>query len=175
MTSEQEASHFRRLDNDWNRIVKEVRNLNEFRDFLLPKPFHKLNRAAINRRIVILNVSEYGCDGLILTSDGVTHVPFPMITMQVAIALGQLLQIALSPHGTRSHIPEEIDATLQPLFAELRSQSRLNLQRHSVLGTAAETIQRILGILWIDVVYPVIHTLGLQVLSKACPKHDFRY
>ena len=163
MTMEQEANHFHHLDEDWNRTLMEVRNLDEFHDFLLPKPFHELKQVANNGRVVILNASEHGCDGLVLTKDGVTHVPFPMMTMKVAIALGRLLRLALSAHGTRSHIPDEIHATLQPLFDEWRSQSRLDLQRHHVPGTGPEIFQCILGMLWVTIAHPVVCALGLQV------------
>jgi hypothetical protein len=161
MALELEANHFRRLDEDWNHILKEVRNLDEFHNFLLPKPFHELKRAAINRCIVILNASEHRCDGLILSEDGVTHVPFPMITMKDAITLGQSLQLALSSQK----MPDEIHITLQSLFDELPtgSQSRLDLQRHRVPGTDPGIFQYILEILWFTIVHPVVCTLGLKV------------
>ena len=176
MAMEEEANHFRRLDEDWNHTLKEVRNLDEFRDFLLPKPFHELKRVAINRRIVILNASEHGCDGLILSDDGVTHIPFPTITMEVATALGRLLQLALSPHGTRSpHIPKEIHATLRPLFDELHSRGRLDLQRQwsSCLWHWPRDISAHLG----DIVahYCSSSSFGVRITGEAFARHHLTY
>jgi len=158
-----EAIHFHRLDKDWNRTLEEVRNLDGFHDFLLPKSVHQLKWAVINRRIVTLNASEHRCDGLILSEDGVTHVPFPMITMKVAITLVQSLQLALSSHKTHSHIPDEIHANLRSLLDELPSQSRPDVRRHCVSGTNPGILQCILEMLWFTIVHPVVCTLGLEV------------
>ena len=163
MATEKEANHFRHLEEDWNHTLKEVRSLPEFHNFLLPKSFHELKRAAINRCIVLLNASEHRCDGLILSEAGVTHVPLPIITIKLAITLGQLIQLALSSHNTRFNIPDEIHATLQSLFDKLPGQGRLHIQRHYVSGTDPEILKCILEILWFTVVHPVICTLGLEV------------
>ncbi|KAF9062589.1 CHAT domain-containing protein [Rhodocollybia butyracea] len=205
MTMEQEATHFCHLNEEWDCTLEEVRNLDGFENLLLPKPFHELKRAAINRHIVILNASKYGCDGLILTEHGITHVPFPNITLENAILLGHLLQLALSLGGTYSHISDEIHLMLQPMLDEvallpdtthsyipdeihkaLRSLSdqlkpkKAHFQHHLVPGTRPEIIQYILASLWFTIVHPVIETLGLQRSDSPpriwwCPTGPFAF
>ncbi|KAF9072229.1 CHAT domain-containing protein [Rhodocollybia butyracea] len=185
LTMEQEASHFRHLAEEWNRTLEEVHTLDEFQDFLLPKPFHELKRASINRQIVILNVSTYRCDGLILSENGVTHVPFPIITMKHVIDLAKALHLVLSPNGTRSaDMPEQIHIAMRSLHDELHNQSRLHPkihpQNHHISGTRAEVFRSILEILWLSVVHPVICELGLQRSDSPprlwwCPTGPFAF
>ncbi|KAF8192346.1 CHAT domain-containing protein [Mycena galopus ATCC 62051] len=64
-------------------LLNTIRQLEGFGQFLLPKTFSELLPAAQKGPVVILNVSQTSCDGLILqrgVTNEVIHVPFPELT-----------------------------------------------------------------------------------------------
>jgi hypothetical protein len=69
--SEREAARYRRLHRNWLSVLEHIRSLDGLRDFLLPTPFDKLQKAAARGTIVILNASDSGCAALIVTLSNV--------------------------------------------------------------------------------------------------------
>ncbi len=59
----------RRLAREWDSLLEQVRRLPGFEDFLSSVPFARLRAAAVDGPVVILNVSTYGCDALILEAE----------------------------------------------------------------------------------------------------------
>ena len=68
MSLDQEATHYRRIQDDWECTLSNIRNLDGFHDFLKPTRVDELKRAASNGPFVILNASTSRCDALIVTS-----------------------------------------------------------------------------------------------------------
>ncbi|KAJ7930623.1 CHAT domain-containing protein [Mycena leptocephala] len=64
---EKEVTHRRILNKDWNDTVEAVRKLEGFDGFLLPKSISKLQKAACNGPVVLLNAADSGCDALVVT------------------------------------------------------------------------------------------------------------
>lgn len=60
-------------------VVDRIRELPGFRDFLRPPDLNTLLAESVDGPIVLVNVSEYRCDALMLTTDGVRHVPLPAL------------------------------------------------------------------------------------------------
>jgi len=87
MSMEQEARHFYRLNVEWLETLEKVRRLHEFQDFLRPSRISVLQGAAVDAPVVILNASKSGCDGLIVTSSDVKHVPLPGLSFAVVEVL----------------------------------------------------------------------------------------
>jgi tetratricopeptide (TPR) repeat protein len=164
---EQEASHCRILNDEWNCTIDEVRKLNGFQNFLQPKPFHALQRAAKHGPIVLLNASRSGCDGLILTSDGVQHVPLPDITITTLQALCVTIKMALSFSGMRMELPDAADTMVETVVEKLRNHDyyteRGGRLSKPVQHDPQDLFRDVLGLLWFSVVHPVIQALGLQV------------
>ncbi|KAG1747616.1 TPR-like protein [Suillus lakei] len=63
---EAEAAHYRRLVEEWNRAVEEIREIEGFSRFLLPPLFSDLQDAARDGPIIVLIASESSCDAIII-------------------------------------------------------------------------------------------------------------
>jgi tetratricopeptide (TPR) repeat protein len=166
---EQEAAFSHSLTEDWNNTINEIRSLSEFQNFLYPKPFSELQKAASNGPIIFLNGSNSGCDGLVLTSSSVIHVPFPNVTTSTLKTLGLMTKAAVSSSGRYVKLSETADSETI-LKAFVQKQENLDHERHghkrpveSIHYTSEEVFQAVLDMLWHAVVYPIIQTLNLQV------------
>ncbi|MFE4801193.1 CHAT domain-containing protein [Streptomyces sp. NPDC056708] len=80
------AEYRRRLALDWERLVISVRTLPGFARFLLPTPFAELSAAAAEGPVVLVNVSVYRCDALVVSAGGVRVIPLPGLTLEQAEA-----------------------------------------------------------------------------------------
>ncbi|KAG1819875.1 hypothetical protein DFJ58DRAFT_673309, partial [Suillus subalutaceus] len=63
---EAEATRYRRLVEDWNRAVEEIRKIEDFSRFLLPPMFSDLQDAARDGPIIVLIASKSSCDAIII-------------------------------------------------------------------------------------------------------------
>jgi hypothetical protein len=72
-------SHRRAVER-WERLVARVRELPGWEQFLLPVPFAQLRNAAVEGPVVIVNVSGYRCDALIVTTNDLELVTLPEMT-----------------------------------------------------------------------------------------------
>jgi hypothetical protein len=115
---EQEAAHYRKLSDDWLVTLKEVQKLDEFQDFLSPAPIVKLQSAAANGPIIILNATEFGCAALVVTLCGVTHIPLPKFTVRVAETLTKLIRFA---NNSGSECSEMGLAITGPILVQVES------------------------------------------------------
>lgn len=96
---EDSAKHHRALAEKWQRLVDQVRKLPELRDFLKPRLFPELQRAATCGPVIIANASLYRCDALIVRKDGSpTHVSLPDASFETLMTHAH----AVNPQGTRA-------------------------------------------------------------------------
>ena len=72
------------LAREWDDLVAQVRELEGFEDFLMPPKLETLLPAAERGPVVIVNVSRWRCDGLIVRPDGVTARPLEKLTLAEA-------------------------------------------------------------------------------------------
>ena len=174
MSMEKEASHFRSLNDEWLATVELVRRLDGFEDFMRPRRLSTLQNAAINGLVVILNTSKAGCAALVLTLNGVQHVPLPDLSSHHVTTLIKLIRNANAQGGRDTLLPDSNGAHVQglveqmPLISDTLQLLRLPLERHmgrtSDISTQPDDIFRyVLGILWTSVVGPVIRPLKLEV------------
>jgi hypothetical protein len=70
------------LAREWDELVEQVRRLEGFHDFLRPPPLDTLLRAAERGPVVVVNVSRWRCDALVVTVDGVHVVELPDLTIE---------------------------------------------------------------------------------------------
>lgn len=163
MSVEKEKSYFQGLHADYLSTLEEIRQLENFHDFLLPKSMASLQLAASNGPVVILTAAiEAGCDALVLTLDGVHHVPLPSIAVIQVEALRRLLQVAVSPNGTRSAFTDSIYMTLKDVI--LPHNSQRYMKQVSPIGQGSEDQFRvILSTLWNHIAKPILQSLNLKV------------
>ena len=74
------------LAREWEELVAQVRDLDGFEDFLRPPRLETLLPAAERGPVVIVNVSRWRCDALIVRRDGVTARELPGLTLDEAAA-----------------------------------------------------------------------------------------
>jgi hypothetical protein len=78
----------RHLAEKLERLLLRIRELPGFENFMQPLPFSQLRHAAAGGPIVILNVSSYRCDALIVTVDSPPKlVPLPELSLGRATEL----------------------------------------------------------------------------------------
>lgn len=70
------------LGHEWDELIARIRELTGFRDFLRPPRLAGLLSAAAGGPVVMLNISRWRCDALLVTMTGVETVPFRSVTAQ---------------------------------------------------------------------------------------------
>ncbi|MET8028565.1 CHAT domain-containing protein [Streptomyces avermitilis] len=74
----------RRLAHEWETLLDDIRHRPGFEHFLLPLPFAELSRATAAGPVIIVNVSQYRCDALVVTPGDVRLIPLPGLTADEA-------------------------------------------------------------------------------------------
>ncbi|MFC4534743.1 CHAT domain-containing tetratricopeptide repeat protein [Sphaerisporangium dianthi] len=74
------------LAREWDELVERARSLDGLAHFLAPTPFAELREAAAGGPVVVVNVSAYRCDALIVTAGAEQPllVPLPDLTLAEA-------------------------------------------------------------------------------------------
>ncbi|KAF8512786.1 CHAT domain-containing protein [Gautieria morchelliformis] len=187
VSMEREASHFRRLNDEWLMVIEEVRQLEGFEDFLRPRRLSTLLPAATEGPVVILNASNTGCDGLILTSSGVQHVPLVLVLADVT-ALVNCIQLATASGSRDPALSASIRAHVEGLeqmlpfntLQLLRHTSESRVMARAKFGGQTDDLQTVLAVLWRSVVKPVIQSLALEKSDAPpnlwwCPTGPFSF
>ena len=137
----------------WENAVEEVRKLPGFEGFLRAKTFSQLSHVAHEGPVVILNVSDSRSDALVLAEDesedkhvSVVSIPLTRFSYETGRKLREKLTELLTLAGFRD-----------------RGETRKTGRVFSGGGNIKAAFQKILRILWLDVVQPVIDTLKYQV------------
>ncbi|TDL18361.1 hypothetical protein BD410DRAFT_701128, partial [Rickenella mellea] len=104
ISSEHSIPTHYQLANKFDSLVKRVQKISGFEDFMLPKQLHELQQAASQCFIVVLNISKYSCDALIIESPSVPphQVHLDNLTHEKAKTLQTILQKILSDQGVRN-------------------------------------------------------------------------
>ena len=120
------------LAREWDTLVAQVRELPGFEDFLQPPSLEKLLPAAVGGPVVIVNVSRWRCDALIVTSEGVHTCELPRLTLHDCVdrANAYLNVLRAAEHAYQQHVFAVIAADQNPARAAFQ-----------VLHEAAATVQ----------------------------------
>ncbi|KAJ7915772.1 CHAT domain-containing protein, partial [Mycena leptocephala] len=133
-----------------NVLLKKIRQLPGFQQFLLPKTFSQLSPAAQKGPVVFLNVSQMSCDGLILQkghTGEVMHVPFHDFTPEYARSLARSFE-DLMPYRRCGDI------------------DRLHAHREGSFPDLGDEFAWILSELWVRLVKPVLDALAITTPTK---------
>ncbi|MEV0322227.1 CHAT domain-containing protein [Streptomyces sp. NPDC050658] len=123
----------------WDRLLAEIRELPGLAGFLRPPSVAELSTAAAEGPVVVVNVSGYRCDALIVTADaGIDVVPLP----------------GLTPAAARSRAAEFIDG-IDEAYGGKGTDSAV---------AAMRALSTTLGWLWDTVAAPVLERLGLDAV-----------
>lgn len=122
---------------EFNTTVAAIRDLDGLESFLLPPEPEELIAEARHGPVVVFNVSSSRGDALLLTSNGIGHLPLP----------------ALSESAVRERIN---------LFHQALSVTSDEKSGRAESATAQETLSEILEWLWDTTAEPVLSALGYQ-------------
>ncbi|KAF8205151.1 CHAT domain-containing protein [Mycena galopus ATCC 62051] len=125
-----------------NGVLQQIRELPGFEGFLLSKPISELFLAAKMGPVAIVNISQYGCDALILLpglADKVIHVPLRDFTI---------------------HEAQTLVKSLAPIVGTTGRNDRFYGSREGEM-TPENTFSHILSELWLKIVRPVLNALTI--------------
>ncbi|TFY63032.1 hypothetical protein EVG20_g6492 [Dentipellis fragilis] len=155
MSLEEEGQKHRRLAERYEKLLEKAREIPELQHFLRPKLIADLRPAATAGPVVLVNVHETHCDALVLSDPRapVQHVPLPKLTPSVAMDM-------------RSHF-----------LTSLQGRSDSDHDRYSVpvsLGVPSfNSIEGTLRSIWLQVVKPILDTLGYLTIDSSRESIDF--
>ncbi|KAF9238788.1 TPR-like protein [Melanogaster broomeanus] len=97
---EAKAWHYRNLVEEWNKVVKEIRTLKGFSQFLLPPLFTNLQGAACKGPVIVLVASKFSCDAIIvLHTQSPIHIQLQITWEEMCDLVVKHLQNIHDPHG----------------------------------------------------------------------------
>ncbi|KAG1736966.1 TPR-like protein [Suillus lakei] len=115
---EAEETRYRRLVEEWNRAMEEIRNIKGFSRFLLPPLFSDLQEAARDGPIIMLVASKSSCDAIIIPhSQPPTSIQLPT-TLEKLQASVVKLQCA-SEQTLKTVLMELWDDVVHPVVENL--------------------------------------------------------
>ncbi|MFE7775834.1 CHAT domain-containing protein [Streptomyces sp. NPDC057445] len=139
-----------RLVERWGRLLEVIRDVPGCHDFLKPPTFTELSRQAVEGPVVVLNVSKYRCDALVLTHDSAQPIVVELTT-------------------TYDEVTEQADRLIRsgPQAAALEIGSPPSRDARPIRWHAAHEMNEVLAWLWDNITGPVLDALGIDG-----PPHD---
>ncbi|MFI9102127.1 CHAT domain-containing protein [Streptomyces fildesensis] len=128
------------LAREWDELMFRIRDLPGLESFLAPPPLHALTAQASEGPLVMVNISRYRCDALVLTPSGVSVVGLPGVNEQLTERL------------------REFRAALDPGYAPTSDRLR-----------AEESVRSALHWLWTTIAEPVLTMLGFRSVPRSEP------
>ncbi|PVF92177.1 hypothetical protein CPB86DRAFT_227681 [Serendipita vermifera] len=151
-STEEEGRQYRELTMEWESIIKQVRSLPDFENFLRPRSSSELTNAARDGPIVVFNIAEHACDALALLPglEDVIHIPLPNITSERITELRDELKDHLYSSGIRMR-----DTRAAIKFTD---------------ESGEENCQQVLAELWSNLVKPVLDALAFSPHPDVLPR-----
>ena len=107
------------LSEDWERVVERVRTIEGFSNFLQAVPFATLRAAAAEGPVILINISNYRCDAIILhINSPPLLVPLPDVQPNHLIHLAEQLALA---RGAGTDCSKDILPILRALWKKIVS------------------------------------------------------
>ncbi|KAJ7921718.1 CHAT domain-containing protein [Mycena leptocephala] len=160
-----------------NNTLQQIRQLPGFGSFLLPKAISELSLAAKIGPVAIINISEYGCDALILLpgqGDEVIHVPLSDFTIHKAQAFALSLASIVGTTGRNDRLKGSREGEMAPedTFSHILSELWFKIVQPVLNGIAITTpVSQNLGRIWWCPTGPLaflpIHAAGLYGEDQA--------
>jgi CHAT domain-containing protein len=107
------TQRYHRLAQEFEQLLKEIRQIDRFKTFLLPAAFGQLRHAAAGGPVVVLNASTLRCDALLVTCKKPVKVtPLETTSRQELQGLAQSLREVIQRFESRQIAGEELDDRL---------------------------------------------------------------
>jgi CHAT domain len=160
-----EADRRTSLSMEWDRLVEQVRELDQFKDFLRPLRIDALLPVAQHGPVAVINISEWRCDALVVGTSQVEVVKLHHVTAAVVAehvqaylqALRQVDQAVQKLHEARRRY-DGGENTLAAVMAYTQAKQAVLAANHA----RDETLNVILRWLWDEIAEPVLSFLGFR-------------
>jgi len=132
----------RALAREWDELVEQVRVIDGFEDFLRPPRLATLLPAGTDGPVVIVNISRWRCDALVVTTSGVEVVKLPQLSQNEVVTQTQAYLDAV---GARQDEPQrgsrDADLTVAGEGVEAALDSCLRWMWDAFAGPILEQLQ----------------------------------
>ncbi|MGP4020711.1 CHAT domain-containing protein [Saccharopolyspora sp. 5N708] len=115
-TRRKSADRQRDLAERWTELVAEVRTHPSFEHYLEPPAFERLSAAAAEGPVVLVNVSAYGSDALLVTAGEVIGLSLPSVDVRNTTKYTRLLLEASSAADIREVLDWIWQSVADPVF-----------------------------------------------------------
>jgi hypothetical protein len=154
----------------WDELVEKVRRLEGFEDFLRAPPAATMLPAAAGGPVVILNVSRWRCDALIVTADGVRVQELPRLSATtVAENAGDYLralqaadEAARALYLARQRLDDSDQAHMAIMEYTIAKQALVDARRQRDV-----TLERVVEWMWDGITEPILSALGFVGVPAA--------
>jgi len=116
--------HRYQLVNLWEGLLERVRQLAQFKYFLMPVPFNRLRQASATGEVIIINASKFGVDALVFGAvQPIVNVPLPDINLEGLTELsGEVLlcrQGVATEETQRRYIARHLKPALRSVWIDI--------------------------------------------------------
>ncbi|RSO09115.1 hypothetical protein DMH26_01925 [Streptomyces sp. WAC 05379] len=151
------------LAREWDNLVEQVRALPGFEDFLNPPSSESLLPAAEKGPVVVVNVSRWRCDAIIVQREGVSSLALERLTLEETVerANRYLLLLQQEEAASSAHSDASATAAREPGRASTRDQLRAAEAVYAAQSDVDEMLSEMQEWLWEVVADPVLTALHL--------------
>lgn len=168
--SDKRAFRLANLTVEWQTKLDEVRKIEGFKDYLLPRRMSSLQGAAHVCPIALLVPHSEASTCLVITPTAMHHIAIPAFTTsKLRKMVIDIQRAAISTSRAPPHTQEEAsaydpeDTALEALLDD-GNNGRLTASRKGVRGVQPDDVFRtVLAELWKELVEPVINALRIKV------------
>ncbi|KAF8978062.1 CHAT domain-containing protein [Cyathus striatus] len=183
LVQDKELFQLENLNEEWQRTVDEVRELEEFQDFLLPPKISGLQKS-IDKTVIFLIPGEQRSHALVMSINEVKHIglsdaPYDKLHELVAYLPGSRLNEGFRPRGVIDELRVEA-GIYNGDTTHADSYERKGRPRYFKHMNDEDRIKHVLDVLWKDVVRPIIHALEMYMNDSPlkvswCPTGIFSF
>ena len=148
---------------EWLELIEQARALPGFEDFLRPPRLEDLLPATVNGPVVVVNVSRWRCDALIVTAKGVRAVELTQLSGEAVVEQANRYLEAVQ---VNENAVQEVDLIWQQIDHGDRSPTAYQ-QYHSAKAnfqaahhTMEQTLNDVMEWLWDVIAEPILTVLG---------------
>jgi hypothetical protein len=147
------------LAREWESLVEQVREIEGFEDFLRPPTIDQLLPAAELGPVVMVNVSRWRCDALIVRPSGVTPVALPQLSLEDAVKHANgYLSVLRDVDASTEAVLTALDST-EDLRGAARQQLAAGKEQQAALQRAEDLLRELQQWMWSTIAAPVLDSL----------------
>ncbi|GAA4878819.1 CHAT domain-containing protein [Actinomycetospora straminea] len=152
------------LSREWDELVEEVRGKDGFADFLRAPEPEQLRPAKGTGPIVVINVSRWECDALVVEHEGVTPVPLPALGLESATErANHYLTVLQRAEAAEAAHAEAATGTGRGAAARVLAAAQAVEEAYDEVDAMLTDLQ---AWMWDTIADPVLTTLGLTMTPE---------